>query len=166
MTKHFKNAEEYMTKMRRLSYKSVPFGEDVSFQIALYEHGVLRKEESAQHKGESIQHKGESIQHKRESVHHKGESAQFWGLGILRIKYKSTTKRAFEKLDVEAKEVLKDMMIYLKEHGILSFNPCTKRLNGVKVIPGGRIRIRIRGRVGERPWRQAYECAFPSSKDE
>ena len=64
LTKHFKSAEEYMTKMRRLSYRSVPFGEDVSFQIALYEHGVLCKR----------------------------VSAQFWGLGILRIKHESVTK--------------------------------------------------------------------------
>ena len=133
LTKHFESAEEYMTKMRRLSYRSVPFGEDVSFQIALYELGVL----------------------------HKDKSAQFWGLGILRIKHKSATKRVFEKLDGEAKEALKDMIIYLKEQGALIINPHTEALSGVKVMPGGCIRIHIRGIEGERPWKQAYEYAFP-----
>ena len=140
LTKHFTNVEEYVMKMRRLSYRSVPFGEDVSFQIALYEHGIIIS---------------------------KGESAQFWGLGVSRntINHKSATKPSFNQLDDKVKKALKDMMIYLKEQGALSINRYTKKLTGVKVIPGGRIRIRIRGRVGERPWSAAFDYTFPETNE-
>ena len=43
LTKHFENADDYIAKMRRLSYRKVPFGEDISFQVALYKNGVLSK---------------------------------------------------------------------------------------------------------------------------
>ena len=139
LSKHFKGTDEYMymTRMRAMSYKSVPFGEDVSFQIALYKHGVLCK----------------------------GESAQFWGIGISRIRHISATKRSFDQLDDEAKRALKDMTIYLREQDVLSINPHTNELSGVKVMPRGRIRIPIRGKKKERPWREAYNYAFPSSKE-
>ena len=88
--------------MRRLRYRCVPVGEDVSFQIALYEHGVLPR-----------------------------RSAQFWGLGISCIKYVSATKRPFNQLDDAAKKALKGMMIYLKRQGALSINPDTRELRGI-----------------------------------
>ena len=136
LTKHFENIDEYITKMRGLTYRSVPFGEDVSFQIALYEHGIL----------------------------HQRESAQFWGIAISRIKHESATKQLFDQLNDEAKEALKDMMIYLQEQGVLTFSAHTNELSGVTVIPG-RKDTHI-GIEGERPWKEAYEYAFPSSKEE
>ena len=137
LTKHFQDIDDYVIKMRRLSYRNVPFGEDVSFQIALYEHGLLPKQ----------------------------KSVQFWGLGITRIKHISATKQQFDQLDYAAKEALKDMLIYLQEQGALTTNPHTNELSGVKVIPGHRIRIPIRGRKGERPWREAFRYTFPCSKE-
>ena len=135
LTKHFKNIEdEYITKVKGLAYRGVPFGEDVSFQIALYEHGVLCQR----------------------------ESAQFWGIAILCIEHKSATKQPFDQLNDEAKEALKEMMIYLRDQGVLSFSRCTKQLNGVRVIPRRPGRISIKGK---RPWREAYEYAFPTSKE-
>ena len=135
LTKHFKNIDdEYITKMQRLTYRSVPFGEDVSFQIALYEHGVLRQR----------------------------ESTQFWGIAISRIKHESATKQPFDELNDEAKEALKEMMIYLRDQGVLSFSRCTKQLSGVRVIPRRPGRISIKG---GRPWRETYEYAFSTSKD-
>ena len=137
LTKHFKDVDNYVKMMRRLSYRGVPFGEDVSFQVALYEHGVIPQ----------------------------GKSAQFWGLGITRIKHKSATKRQFHQLDDAAKEALKDMLIYLREQGALTINPVTKELSGVKVIPGQHKCFTIRGTQGERPWRETYIYTFPCSKE-
>ena len=137
LTKHFQDIHDYVIKMRRLSYRKVPFGEDVSFQVALYEHGLLPQR----------------------------KSVQFWGLGITRIKHISATKRQFDQLDDAAKEALKDMLIYLQEQGTLTINPYTNELSGVKVIPGGRVRIPIRGRKGERPWKEVYRYTFPCSKE-
>ena len=136
LTKHFENIDEYITKMRGLTYRSVPFGEDASFQIALYEHGVLRQR----------------------------ESAQFWGIAFSRIEHESATKQLFDQLNDEAKEALKDMMIYLQEQGVLTFSAHTNELSGLTVIPG-RKDTHI-GIEGERPWKEAYEYAFPSSKEE
>ena len=133
LIKHFKNAEEYMIMMQKLRYRNVPFGEDISFQIALYEHEVLRK----------------------------GKSAQFRGLGISRIEHKSATKLSFDNLDDEAKNALKDMMIYLKQQEALSID--NNELSGVMIIPGiNKSFISIEGR---RPWREVYKYAFPSNKD-
>ena len=135
LTKHFKKNidDEYITKMRGLTYRSVPFGEDISFQIALYERGVLCK----------------------------GQSAQFWGLGVSRVKHKSATKRPFDQLDINTKEALKDMIIYLQEQGVLRFNG--NELSGVVVIPGkNKSYISIEG---GRPWKEVYKYAFPSNKE-
>ena len=133
LIKHFKNAEQYMIMMQKLRYRNVPFGEDISFQIALYEYEVL----------------------------HKGKSAQFWGFGISRIAHKSATKLSFDNLDDEAKEALKDMMIYLKQQEALSID--SNELSGVMVIPG--INKSFISIEGGRPWRELYEYAFPSSKE-
>ena len=133
LIKHFKNAEEYMITMQKLRYRNVRFGEDISLQIALYEHEVLRK----------------------------GKSAQFRGLEISRIEHKSATKLSFDNLDDEAKDALKDTMLYLKQQEALSIN--NNKLSGVMVIPGiNKSFISIEGR---RPWREVYEYAFPSSKE-
>ena len=136
LSKYYKNAREqtmYLNKMRRLTYRKVPFGEDVSFQIALYVQKVLPKK----------------------------KSAQFWDLGVSRIKHTSSTKKKFRKLHYTTKEELKKMIIYLQREGALSINPHTKKLRGIKAIPGGRIRICIKGKKGERPWSDAYNYAFP-----
>ena len=133
LTKHFKTAEEYTMKMRRSSYRRVPFGEDVSFQVALYEYGVLTQR----------------------------ESPQFWGIGVSRIRHKSATKRQFEELDDKAKEALKDMMIYLQEQNTLRIDPHSNELTEVRVIPGEHICIPIKGNEGERPWRDAYKACLP-----
>ena len=133
MTKHFKTAEEYMMKMRRSSYRRVSFGEDVSFQVALYEYGVLTQR----------------------------ESPQFWGIGVSRIRHKSATKRQFEQLDDKAKEALKDMMIYLQEQNALRIDHHSNELTEVRVIPGEHICIPIKGNEGERPWRDAYKACLP-----
>ena len=138
LTKHFQDVDDYVMKMKKLSYRRVPFGEDVAFQVALYEQEIL----------------------------HKGQSAQFWGLGVSRMKHESATKRRFDQLDDAAKEALKDMLIYLQEQCALTISPETNELSGVKVIPGRRIRITIRGRKGERPWREAYNYTFPCSKED
>ena len=133
LEKHFEDVnDEYIAKMRELSYRKVPFGEDVAFQLSLYEHGLLSKE----------------------------KSPQFWGIGISRIPHKSSTKPAFDQLGVATREELKDMLIYLDKQNALSINPQTKKLRGVRIIPGGRIRIRIKGRKGERPWREAFNYTF------
>ena len=137
LTKHFQDIDDYVMKMRRLYYRRVPFGEDVSFQVALYEHEVLSKR----------------------------KSPQFWGLGISRMQHKSTTKRPFDQLDDKAKEALKDMLIYLNEQKALSINPRTNELRGVKVIPQGRIHIPIKGNKGERPWREAFKYTFTCNKE-
>ena len=136
LTKHFENADDYIAKMRRLSYRKVPFGEDVSFQVALYENGVLSKK----------------------------KSPQFWGLGISRMSHISATKKSFDKLDYRARKALKYMMIYLHKQKALRFDTCTNELVEVRVLPGRRIRIPITGKEGERPWREAYKYAFLSHK--
>ena len=65
LSKHFNSdVNKYATKMRELNYRGVPFGEDIAFQISLYEN--------------------KSLQQKK--------SARFWGLGVYRIKHKSATK--------------------------------------------------------------------------
>jgi ribosomal protein L29 len=139
LEKHFKDVDEYIAKMGRLSYRRVPFGEDVAFQVSLYEHGVLSRK----------------------------KSPQFWGIGILRIPHESSTKPSLnldqlkkktKELEDKIKELeeLKDMLIYLDMQNALSVNPKTNELRGVKVIPRGRIRIRIKGSKGERPWKEAF----------
>ena len=137
LEKHFKDVEDYAAKMKRLSYRKVPFGEDVAFQVALYEHRVLSKE----------------------------KSPQFWGIGISRIPHKSSTKPAFDQLGVATKEELKDMLIYLHRQNALSINPKTNELRGVRVIPEGPIRIRITGSERERPWKEAFNYTFQNSKE-
>ena len=136
LSNHFQTTEEYVMKMCRLSYRNVPFGEDVAFQISLYQHGVLRG----------------------------NESAQFWGLGVSRISHESATKRPFHQMPDTTKEEVKDMMIYLREQGVLKIDPMTNNLTGVRVIPGGCVRIRIKGGKGERPWRDAFNHTFPHSE--
>jgi hypothetical protein len=137
MKKHFEDIDDYIETMERLNYRRVPFGEDVAFQVALYEHEVLSKK----------------------------KSPQFWGIGISRLPHKSSTKPSFDQLKVETKEVLKDLLIYLYKQNVLSINPQTNELRGVKVIPHGRIRIPITGSKGERPWREAFNYTFPCSKE-
>ena len=134
LRKHFKDADEYVTKMRALTYRRVPFGEDVAFQISLYEHRVLPEY----------------------------KKAQFWGIGVYRIKHESATKRPFAEMDDTTKEALKEMIVYLRDRGALKIDPHTNELTGVRVIPGGDVRIYIRGSEGERPWREAYNYAFPN----
>ena len=97
--------------MERLSYRKVPFGEDVAFQLSLYEHRLLSKE----------------------------KSPQFKGIGSKRIHHKSSTKPAFDQLGVATEEESKDMLIYLDKQTALSINPQTNELRGVKKISGGRI---------------------------
>ena len=123
LSNHFEDTDKYVERMGEMSYKSVPFGEDVSFQVGLYENEIL----------------------------HKGQSVQFWGIAISHLKHISATKKPFDQMDDKAKEALKDIMIYLKEQNALSVNRHTNELRGVKVVPGGPVRIRIRGREGERP---------------
>jgi hypothetical protein len=137
LEKHFKDVDDYITKMGRLGYRRVPFGEDVAFQVSLYEHGVLSRK----------------------------KSPQFWGIGVSRIHHESSTKPSFVQLKVETKEELKDMLIYLYKQNALSINPQTNELRGVKVIPRGRIRIPIKGSKGERPWREAFNYTFPYTKE-
>ena len=74
LKEHFKDVDDYVAKMRELSYRKVPFGEDVAFQltVSLYEHGVLSKE----------------------------KSPQFKGIGSSRIPHKSSTKPPFDQLGV------------------------------------------------------------------
>jgi hypothetical protein len=138
LEKHFKDVDEYIAKMGMLGYRRVPFGEDVAFQVALYEHGVLSRK----------------------------KSPQFWGIGISRIHHESSTKPSFDQLKEKTKKELKKMLIYLKKQNALSVNPKINKLRGVKVIPRGRIRIRITGSKGERPWREAFNYTFPCSQRE
>ena len=135
LEKHFNDVDdEYIAKMKRLSYRKVPFGEDVAFQVALYEHGLLSKE----------------------------KSPQFWGIGISRIHHESSTKP--DKLDGDIKEMRK-MLIYLDEQNTLNTNP-KGELIGVSIIPGGPKRIPIKGKKGERPWREAFNDTFPRSREQ
>ena len=130
------NVDKYIAKMRALSYRKVPFGEDIAFQVSLYEKKVLSKV----------------------------KSPQFWGIGILRIPHKSSTKPAFDQLEDSTKEEIKQMLIYLDEQNALSTNP-KDELMGVRVIPGGPIRIPITGREGERPWREAFNDTFNAANN-
>ena len=125
---HFENIDDYVSKMSELTYREVPFGEDVAFQISLYEHGILKGK----------------------------KSAQFRGISVSRMRHNSATKRPFNELDDASKKVLKDMMSYLREQDVLKTNPLTNELTGVAVIPGGPARIKIEGKPGERPWREAF----------
>ena len=131
------NVDDYIAKMRTLSYRKVPFGEDVAFQLSLYEHRVLSKK----------------------------KSPQFWGIGISRIPHKSSTKPLFDQLKDDTKEEMRKMLIYLEKQKALSINPQTNELRGVRIIPGGRIRIRINGCKGKRPWREAFKYTFQCSKE-
>ena len=138
LEKHFKDVDDkYIAKMRGLSYWKVPFGEDVAFQLSLYEHGLLSKE----------------------------KSPQFWGIGISRIPHKSSTKPAFDQLENDTKEQMREMLIYLNKHEALSINPQTNELRGVRIIPGGRIRIPITGSKGEQPWREAFNTLSKAAKN-
>ena len=134
LQKHFGNMDEYVSKMSRLRYRRVPFGEDVTFQLSLYEEGVIPDK----------------------------KSAQFWGIGVSRIRHQSATKRPFSEMEDITKEEMKSMITYLRDQGALVTNSKTNELTGVRVIPGGRKRICIRGAEGERPWRAAYNFAFAS----
>ena len=58
------------------------------------------------------------------------------------------------------KEEVKDM-IYLREQGALRIDPITNELTGVRVIPGGPVRLHIKVGKGERPWRDAFNHTFP-----
>ena len=136
LSNHFRDTNEYVSKMQELQYRQVPFGEDVCFQISLYENGVL----------------------------YENKSAQFWGIGVSRIKHKSATKRPFEEMEDTTKEELTEMMLHLRDQDVLITNRKTKILTGIRVIPGGPVRIRIKGKPGERPWREAYKYAFHSSE--
>ena len=133
LSNHFQTTGEYVTKMCRLSYRDVPFGEDVAFQISLYQHGVLRRK----------------------------KSAQFWGIGVSRIKHKSATKRPFLEIPENTKKAIKDMIIYLRDQGALKIDPMTNKLTGVRVIPGRPVRLRIKSSKRERPWRDAFNYTFP-----
>ena len=133
---HFENVDDYVSKMSELTYREVPFGEDIAFQISLYEHGILKE----------------------------GKSAQFRGISVSRMRHKSATKRPFNELDDASKKALKDMMSYLREQDVLKTDPLTNELTGVAVIPGGPVRIKIEGKPGERSWREAYNYAFPQNK--
>ena len=93
LKEHFKDVDEYVAKMEKLSYRKVPFGEDVAFQLSLYEHGLLLKE----------------------------KSPQFKGIGSSRIDHKSSTKP--DKLDGDNKEEMRKMLIYLDEQNALITNP-------------------------------------------
>ena len=134
LQKHFGNTDEYVSKMSQLRYRRVPFGEDVAFQLSLYEEGVILDK----------------------------KSAQFWGIGVSRIRHKSATKRLFSEMEDMTKEEMKAMIMYLRDQGALVTNSKTNELTGIRVIPGGRKRIRISGTEGERPWREAYNFAFVS----
>ena len=138
LERHFEDIDnEYIAKMRELSYRKVPFGEDVAFQLSLYEKKILSKE----------------------------KSPQFWGIGISRIPHKSSTKPAFDQLESDTKKEMREMLNYLDEQKALSINTQTNELRGVMVVPGGRIRIHITGREGERPWREAFNDTFQCSKE-
>ena len=129
---HFQDTDDYVSKMSELTYREVPFGEDISFQIALYEHGILKGK----------------------------KSAQFRGLSVSRMKHKSATKQPFNECDDASKKELKKMMLYLRHQDALKTNPLTNELTGVAVIPGGPARIRIEGKPGERPWRDAFNYVY------
>ena len=138
LEKHFEDIDdEYIVKMRKLSYRKVPFGEDIAYQVSLYEKEILSKE----------------------------KSPQFWGIGISRIPHKSSSKPAYDQLDGDTKKEMRDLLNYLDEQKALSINPQTNELRGVMVIPGGRIRIHITGREGERLWREAFNDTFQCSKE-
>ena len=130
------NVDEYIAKMRALNYRKVPFGEDVAFQVSLYEHKVLSKE----------------------------KSPQFWGIGVSRIPHKSSTKPSFDQLEDETRQEMKELLIYLDTQNALSINP-KGELTGVRVIPGGRIRIPITSSSRERPWREAFKYTFRRSTE-
>ena len=139
LSNHFQDTSEYVSKMQGLRYRHVPFGEDVCFQISLYENGILYEK----------------------------KSAQFWGIGVSRIKHKSATKLPFEEMEDSTKEELKGMMLYLRDQDVLITNQTTNNiiiLTGIRVIPGGSVRIHTKGKPGERPWREAYTHAFHSSE--
>ena len=78
LSKHFEDVNKYVNKMRELRCRSVPFGEDVAFQVSLYENKVLPRK----------------------------KIPQFWGLGVHRIKHKSATKRPFTEMEGNTKESL------------------------------------------------------------
>ena len=137
LEKHFRDIDnEYIAKIRRLNYWKVPFGEDVAFQVSLYEQKVLSKE----------------------------KSPQFWGIGISRIPHKSSTRPAFDQLEDDTKKEMREMLIYLHEQKALSIKS-KDELTGVRIIPGGPIRIRINGCKGERPWREAFNYTLPCSTE-
>ena len=138
LEKHFEDVDdEYIAKMRELSYRKVPFGEDVAFQLSLYEHGLLSKE----------------------------KSPQFWGIGSKCIPHESSTKPSFDQLKDDTKEEMRKMLIYLDEQNALITNSKGK-LTGLRVIPGGPKRIPIKGKKGERPWREAFNNTFPHSREQ
>ena len=93
LKKHFKDVDEYVAKMEKLSYRKVPFGEDIAFQVSLHEHGLLSKE----------------------------KSPQFKGIGSKRIAHRSSTKP--DKLDGDIKEEMRKTLIYLDEQNALITNP-------------------------------------------
>ena len=134
LRKHFVNTDEYVSKMSQLRYRKVPFGEDVAFQLSLYEEGVIPDK----------------------------KSAQFWSIGVSRIRHQSATKRPFAEMEDTTKEEMKSMITYLRDQGALVTNSKTNELTGVRVIPKGRKRICIRGVEGERPWREVSNFAFAS----
>ena len=136
LSNHFRDTNEYVSKMQGLRYRHVPFGEDVCFQISLYENGVLVEK----------------------------KSAQFWGIGVSRNEHKSATKQPFEEMEDTTKEKLKEMILYLRDQDILITNRKTKILTGIRVIPGGPVCIHIKGKLGERPWRDAYNYALHFSE--
>ena len=127
---HFENVQEYITKMNKLYYRGVPFGEDIAFQILMYTKGVLR--------------------HKK--------SAQFWRLGVYRMRHKSATKRKYKDLKKSKKEMkaIKALLKYLRSQDALVIGQRTKELTGIRVIPGGSVRIRVKGVNGGRPWSDCY----------
>ena len=87
--KHFNNindADKYVTKMRELNYRSVPFGKDRAFQISLYDNKLIASRE---------------------------KTAQLWGLGVCCMKHESATKRPFAEMDNDTKQSLKEMIFYL-----------------------------------------------------
>lgn len=57
------------------------------------------------------------------------------------------------------------MLIYLDKQNALSINPQTYELRGVRVIPGGHIRIPITGSERERPWKEAFDYTFQYGKE-
>ena len=144
---HFQDTNEYVSKMQGLRYRHVPFGEDISFEISLYKNGILVEK----------------------------KSAQFWGIGVSRAKHKSVTKQLSQKngtiteeerkkIEEKTMEELKGMLFHLRDQDVLITNRKTKILTGIRVIPGGPVCIRIKGKPRERPWREAYKYAFHSSE--